>query len=75
MSQQSNDPGDKNFARAKMNLATRAQFVDAVKRTTHGMTLSARYMFWTAIVCTTSSVITVIAVLYGVLVVLPRTTH
>ena len=75
MSQQSNEPGERNLARARGNLAARAQFVDAVKRMTQGMTVSARYMFWTAIVCTTSSVITVIAVLYGVFVLLPRVTH
>ena len=38
-------------------------------------TKSARYMLWAVVAATISSVVTVIAVLYGVFVVLPHFAH
>jgi hypothetical protein len=59
----------------QLRMDAQVQLADAQKMMARATAKSARYMLWAAIACATSSVITVIAVLYGVLAVLPRVTH
>jgi hypothetical protein len=48
---------------------------DAQRMMARATAKSARYMLWAVVACAASSVITVVAVLYGVFQVLPRVTH
>ncbi len=51
------------------------QLAEAQRAMARATTKSARYMLWAALASAISSVVTVIAVLYAVLVVLPHVTH
>lgn len=59
----------------QLRLEAQTQLADAQKSLARATVKSASYMLWATIVCSVSSVITVIAVLYGVLVVLPHVVH
>lgn len=59
----------------QLRMDAQVQLADAQKMMARATAKSARYMLWAVVACAASSVITVIAVLYGVLAVLPRVTH
>jgi hypothetical protein len=59
----------------QLRFEAQTQLADAQKSLARATVKSARYMLWATVVCTVSSVITVVAVLYGVLVVLPHLAH
>jgi hypothetical protein len=90
MSDQSNEYDDDNVGEGQVEFAGRGrgalrmrqlrmdaqiQLADAQKMMARATAKSARYMLWATLVCAASSVVTVIAVLYGVLAVLPRLAH
>ncbi len=56
-------------------IEAQVQLAEGQKTMARAMTESTRYMLWAVIACAASSVITVIAVLYGVFAVLPHMTH
>lgn len=59
----------------QMRLDAQAQLAEAQRMMARASARSARYMLWAVIACTASSIITTVAVLYGILTVLPRLTH
>jgi len=59
----------------QLRVEAQVQLADAQRMIARAMTKSTRYMFWATLACTASSIVTVIAVLYGVFAVLPRVTH
>jgi hypothetical protein len=59
----------------QMRMDAQAQLADAQRMMARATAKSARYMLWAVVACAASSVITVVAVLYGVFQVLPRVTH
>jgi hypothetical protein len=59
----------------QLRFEAQVRLADAQKSLASATVRSARYMLWTTIVCAVSSVITVLAVLYSLLVVLPRVVH
>jgi hypothetical protein len=59
----------------QLRLQAQAQMADAQRAMARAIVKSARYMLWATTVCAVSSVITVGAVLYSVLVVLPHVGH
>lgn len=90
MSQQSDEFDDENSGEGQADFGGRGrgalrmrqlrmdaqvQLADLQKIMARATAKSARYMLWAAVAAAASSIVTVIAVLYGVLAVLPRITH
>lgn len=59
----------------QMRVEAQVQMAETQKMMARAMTKSAGYMLWAVVACSASAVITVIAVLYGLVAVLPRVTH
>jgi hypothetical protein len=59
----------------QLRMDAQIQLADAQRLMARATAKSARYMLWAVVACATSSVVTVLAVLYGLLVVLPRVSH
>jgi len=91
MSQQLNEHEGENFGESQNEYGGRArgvplrmrqlrieaqiQLAEAQKSLARATVRSARYMLWATVACAASSVITVVAVLYGVFSVLSRLAH